>query len=392
MKILAVATPGAGHVNPMMSLIEAFLAQGDEVTVAAGEDPGGAVARAGAEFRQAGRGEMDWFADLQARVLHGLPGDGLAPERINHYFVPRLFAEVAAPDMIDEVVAIGRELGPDLVMFETYALAGPLAAEVLGVPGVHHLISPMLPHEVMVMADDAVSPIWRSFDCFTPGYGGVYRGITIEITPPSLEGQSVPDGETLAMRPAPLPATGPAHSDPPCVYLTLGTMFGNSEVFRTALAGLAGEDVEVVVTVGADNDPAALEPVPANARVQRYIPQAELLPRCSAIVHHGGSGTMYGALAHGVPQVVLPQGADNFVNGWLLARCGAGVTIGPKEFSSDAVREGVRLVLRQRSYGETGRRLAKELAALPEPGEVARTLRDRIMGSLGAQSFPDPLP
>jgi len=101
---------------------------------------------------------------------------------------------------------------------------------------------------------------------------------------------------------------------------------------------------------------------------------------------------MYGALAHGVPQVVLPQGADNFVNGWLLARCGAGVTIGPKEFSSDAVRDGVRLVLRQRSYGETGRRLAKELAALPEPGEVARTLRDRIMGSLGAQSFPDPLP
>src|SRR5580658_10189734 len=145
MKILAVATPGAGHVNPMIPLIEAFLAQGDEVTVAAGEDPGGAVARSGAVFRQAGRGEMEWFADLQARVLHGLPGDGLAPERINHYFVPRLFAEVAAPEMIDEVVAIGRELGPDLVLFETYAFAGPLAAEVLGVPGVHHLISPMLP-------------------------------------------------------------------------------------------------------------------------------------------------------------------------------------------------------------------------------------------------------
>ena len=148
MKVLAVATPGAGHVNPMMPLIEAFLAQGDEVTVAAGEDPGGVVARAGAVFAGAGRGEMDWFADLGARVLHGLPGDGLAPERINHYFVPRLFAEVAAPDMIDDVVAIGRELGPDLVLFETYALAGPLAAEVLGVPGVHHLISPMLPHEV----------------------------------------------------------------------------------------------------------------------------------------------------------------------------------------------------------------------------------------------------
>ena len=380
MKILAVATPGAGHVNPMMPLIEALLAQGDEVTVAAGEDPGRAVARAGAVFRQAGRGEMAWFSDLQARVLHGLPGDGLAPERINHYFVPRLFAEVAAPDMIDEVVAIGRELGPDFVLFESYALSGPLAAEVLGVPGVHHLISPMLPHEVTALADDAVSPIWRSFDCSSPGYGGLYRGITIEITPPSLEGQTIPGGETLAMRPAPLPATGPAHSDPPCVYMTLGTLFGNTEVFRTALAGLAGEGVEVVVTVGADNDPAALERVPANARVERYIPQTELLPRCSAIVHHGGSGTMYGALAHGVPQVVLPQGADNFVNGWLIARSGAGVTIGPEDVTPEAVRDAVHLVLEEPSYRDTGRRLAAELAALPEPAEVAHTLRERISG------------
>ena len=52
--------------------------------------------------------------------------------------------------------------------------------------------------------------------------------------------------------------------------------------------------------------------------------------------------------------------------------------IRPDEVSSDAVRDGVRLVLEQPSYRDTGRRLAKELATLPDPGEVARTLRDRI--------------
>jgi UDP:flavonoid glycosyltransferase YjiC (YdhE family) len=380
-KILAVATPGAGHVNPMLPLIEAFMAQGDEVTVAAGEDPSGAVARTGAAFRTAGRGEMEWFHDLQARVLHGSPGDGIAPERINHYFFPRVFAEVAAPDMIDDVVALGRELRPDLVVFETYALAGPLAAEVLGVPSVHHLISPMLPHDVSELGDDAVSPMWRSFDRFTPGYGGLYQGITIEVSPPSLEGQTVPAGESLAMRPGPVPAIEPMRSDPPCVYLTLGTYFGgNTAVFQTVLAGLANEDIEVIATVGANNDPAAIDPVPANSRVERYVPQAELLPRCSAVIHHGGAGTMYGSLAHGLPQVVLPQGADNFVNGGLLTRCGAGLSIGPEQLTPEAVCDAVRSVLTDPSYRDTARQLADELAALPEPGAVARGLRDRFGG------------
>lgn len=379
MKVLAVATPGAGHVNPMLPLIEAFLAQGDEVAVAAGADPGGAVARTGATFRVAGRNEMAWFTDLQARVLHGSPGDGLGPERINHYFFPRLFAEVAAPDMIDDVVTLGRKLRPDLVLFESYALAGPLAAEVLGLPGVHHLISPMLPHDVSQLADDAVAPIWRSFDRTTPGHAGLYQGITIEISPPTLEAQLVPAGESLGMRPAQLPLTAPAPTDPPCVYLTLGTFFGNNtEVFRTALAGLADEDIEVVVTVGADNDPAAIGPVPPNTRVERYVPQADLLPRCSVVIHHGGAGTMYGSLAHGLPQVVLPQGADNFVNGELLARCGAGVSIGPEERTSEAVRDAVRSVLTSSSYGDSARQLADELAALAKPEDVAQQLHDRF--------------
>lgn len=379
MRVLAVATPAAGHINPMLPLIEAFLAQGDEVTVAAGDDPGGAVARTGAAFRVAGRSEMEWFHDLQARVLHGSPGDGLGPERINHYFFPRLFAEVAVPDMIDDVVTLGREFRPDLVVFETYALAGPLAAAVLGVPGVHHLISPMLPHDVSQLADDAVAPIWRSFDRTTPGYAGLYQGITIEISPPMLQAQVVPAGESLAMRPAPRPTTEAVRTDPPRVYLTLGTFFANNtEVFRTALAGLANEDVEVVVTVGADNDPAAIGPVPANTRVERYVPQADLLPRCSVVIHHGGAGTMYGSLAHGLPQVVLPQGADNFVNGELLARCGAGLSIGPENLTPEAVRDAVHSVLTDPSYSYNALQLAGELAELPEPKHVAHRLQGRF--------------
>ena len=377
MKVLVVCDAGVGHVNPLLPLAQALLSGGDRVVVAAGSDPGGVVARSGAEFRAAGHGEMDWFDALRSRV-RGFPGDGLAPDRINHYFYPRLFGEIASADMIDDVLACGRELEPDVVVFETYALAGPLAADVLGVPAVHHLISPMLPHEVLELANDAVSPLWRSFERDAPGYAGVYRDLTIEITPPSLEAQRVPSGESLAMRPVPPPVTAQTTSNPPIVYVTLGTSFSNVDVFRAALEGLAGEDVDVVVTVGPDQDPAALAPVPANATIERFIPQADLLPRCSVVVHHGGSGTMFGSFAHGLPQVVVPQGADNFINASLIARAGAGVILEPGNAAPTSFRDAVLSVLAEASYTTAAQRIAAELCALPSPEEVAETLRRRF--------------
>ena len=321
---------------------------------------------------------MDWFDILRSRV-RGFPGDGLAPERINHYFVPRLFADIAACNMIDDLIEVGRNFGPDVILYETYAFAAPLAAEVLGVPAVHHLISPMLAHEVMDLANDSLSPLWRSFDRHAPGWGGLYRGLTIEVTPHSLEALSVPAGESIALRSAPLPLRPRERSDRAVVYVTLGTFFGgNTHVFRSVLDGLAGEDAEVVVTVGADNDPAGLGRISENVRVERYIPQADLLPRCSAVVHHGGSGTMFGAVAHGVPQVVIPQGADNFVNAKNVERAGVGLSILPGDLRADEVRRRVRAVLDDRSFAEKAAQLERELAAMASADDVAGELATRF--------------
>ncbi len=348
------------------------------MVVATAEDPGGGAAAAGAGHRVVGHGEMDWFQTLLGRT-RGAPGDGLPPERINHYFLPRLFGEIATADMVDDLISIGREFQPDLVLAEAYAFAGPLAAAVLGVPLVHHLIGPLMSHDVMELVNDAVTPMWRSFGLDSPRFGGVYAGTTIEVSPPSLEPLSLPEGEGLRLRPAPLPLRSPAPTDPPTVYLTLGTFFGgNTHVFRAALEALADEPVRVVTTVGAGGDPAALDPVPPNARVERYIPQAELLPDCSVVIHHGGAGTMFGSLAHGIPQVVIPQGADNFINGSLVQRCGIGTSIGPDEASAERIRTDVLRLMADPQAHQAGRQLAAEIAEMPSAADVAAQLRARF--------------
>jgi len=377
MKVLVVSTPLSGHLSPLLPLVEALLAGGDEVVVSSGAEAASTVERCGARFSPAGAGDRVWFERLRDRT-RGNPGDGIAPERINHYFVPRLFAEIAAADMIDEVLACGRDLEPDLVIFENYAFAGPLAAELLGVPGVTHLVGPMPDHEVYVLANDAVSPLWRSFGCDVPGLAGVYGDLTIEICPPSLEPTEVPRGEVLALRPSPLAdraATAPLR---PLVYVTFGTFFNaNLDPFRVVLEALSDEPVDVVMTVGSDQDPAALAPFPRNARVERFIPQATVLPEAAAVVHHGGAGTTFGALAHGVPQVIVPQGADNFDHAAMCTRAGSAVTVLPGQVDPTTIANAVRQVLDEPSYAIAARTTAEEIAAMPGPDAVADALRAR---------------
>jgi len=359
----------------MLPLVTSLVAGGDRVVVAAAESAAGVVVGSGAEFAAVGHGEEAWFSALVQRT-RGSPGDGLGPERIHHYFLPRVFGEIGADDMIDDLLALGKVLEPDVIIFETCAFAGPLLGDLLEVPTVHHYFGPLIDPEVLDLVDDAVSPLWRSFGRSSPGCAGVYRDLTIEICPASLETYAMPSGERLFLRPAPLPAEVSSATDPPLVYATLGTQFNRAtNVFRDILAGLSEEPVNVVVTVGQDQEPSDLAPIPPNARVERYIPQATLLPKCSAVVHHGGAGTTFGCFTQGVAQVVIPQGADNFINAAMVERAGAGVTLLPEDVNAVAIRDAVTTVIRESRFGEAARRIAEEIAFMPGPDDVARDLR-----------------
>src|SRR3954468_17808124 len=375
MDVLVVSTPGAGHLNPLLPLVRALLDAGDEVVVASGPESASTVEHTGARFERAGLTVGEVMGCLAART-RGMPGDGLPPERIVHYFLPRAFGEVGMAAMIDDVLGIGRALDPDVVVFEAFALAGPLAAEVLGVPGVEHMFGPLPPMEAVMLANDAVSPIWREHGLDVPGWAGMYRDLTIQVCPPSWELAEVPVGESLFLRPAPLP-TMPRHlADPPVVYVTFGTLFNsNLDLFGTVIGELAAEPIQLVVTVGRNQAPAALLPQPANVRVERFIPQADLLPTCSVVVHHGGAGTTFGALAHGIPQVIVPQGADNYDNAAMCERAGMAVVLDPDEFSARAIAEGVSAVLRARGFLEAALRTAEEIATMADAAEVAAMVR-----------------
>jgi UDP:flavonoid glycosyltransferase YjiC (YdhE family) len=366
----------------------ALVEQGDQVLVASGPAVEPMTVSANLEFAVAGRDMEAWFGELGSR-LRGAPGDGLPPDRIAAYFVPRLFAEIGAADMVDDVLRIGREFRPDAVLFDTEAYCGPLVAELLGVPSVHHAFGALPDAEVLQLTTDALSPLWRSFGLDVPPGAGLDRGSTVTVLPPSLDpGAEVLGGRAWPTRVTPLPARPPGPTAPPLVYLTLGTMWADAGLISTVVEALADESLQLVVTTGS-LDPAALGELPDNVSAQRYRPQEELLPDCSAVVHHAGAGTMLGALAHGLPQVALPQAADNFVNARLLERSGAATVLMPGQVSEASVRSAVQAALTRPSHRAAAATIAAELSSMPSPHQTAAGLRAHLDGTAsGDASLP----
>jgi rhamnosyltransferase subunit B len=82
--------------------------------------------------------------------------------------------------------------------------------------------------------------------------------------------------------------------------------------------------------------PAALPP---EIRHVAYVPFSQVLPRCKALVHHGGIGTVAQGLAAGVPQLVMAMSHDQPDNGYRLTRLGVGAYVYPKAFTPGRVAD-----------------------------------------------------
>lgn len=380
MRVLVTCVPQTGHIVPLLPLAEAFAAAGHEVVWASGPDAADPVTSRGLTFRRAGPAFGEWYGTLMART-RGAPGDGLAPDRVERYFLPRLFGEVGTALLLDDLLAVARDLRPELVVFDPLTYAGPLVATLVGARGVVHTVGPFTDRAITDLVADAVSPIWRQQGLDVPEHAGIYAGEVVTICPPSLDPAVTALSEVRTLRPTALPE--PQSSPPPdvpgwvwerpVVYLTLGTFSNNPTMFTLLLEALADVAVNVVATIGRDNDTSAV-PAPPNAHVAQFIPQQLLLPHCAAAVHHAGAGTAFGVLAHRLPSVAVPQGADNFAIAARLHDAGAARTLMPEQVTVDAVREAATRVLDAPVHRQAAHRLGDEIAAMPSPADVAADL------------------
>ena len=370
MRVLFSSTSGVGHVIPMLQLARAFGDAGHDVLWATSPDAMPLVTGAGLAAAAAGaHGEHE--AGLRGAVFRGaaeLPGAERAP-----YVFPRMFGEALTPPMVADLLPLAREWGPDLLVHEHAELAAPLVATVLGVPSVTHSFGTAVPVPILEDTTSRLAPLWREHDLDIPRYAGCFRAGYLDICPPLVQTTSV-DHIPHVQEIRPVTVSRPEPVADPLVYVTLGTVQNRPELLREVVAGVAGVGVRVLVAVGPRVEPETLGEQPDHVRVEQWVDQGEVLRRSTAVVSHAGSGTFLGALALGLPQLCLPQAADQFRNAEGGVRAGAALALGPHDATPDSVRTSVERVLADGALREGAERVAAEIAAMPGPEEVVGLL------------------
>jgi UDP:flavonoid glycosyltransferase YjiC (YdhE family) len=151
-----------------------------------------------------------------------------------------------------------------------------------------------------------------------------------------------------------------------------------ARIYGIALEAVADLPARVLLTTGPMETPLSA-PAP-NVHIERWVPQADVLPEARAVVCHGGSGTTLGALAAGVPLVITPLFADQPQNARRVAATGAGIHVQGHEWSEAmravdpvALHDAIATVLTDDVYAEAAQRIAAEIRELP-PVDTALTV------------------
>lgn len=348
------------------------------------------LASLGAELARRGHTVSVWCGRLhmplvQRMGLHALPLDSealptQALQKLSVLKAPLLWRRVeqawrsAYPALAAEVAALAPGAPKPLLVASTFALAGRLAQEKLGLKLASVHLSPMCMVSFLDMpaVGDLAMPVWmpqrlrpplgrwlerRLFDPVTaPGLNAFRAGLGLAppvrqvlshwmhspdlvlglfpdwFAPPQADWPAAAqllgfplvdgaDGTPLAQTDPALEAFLRAGA-PPVVFYPGSARRDARAFFHQALAACQQQGRRALLLTRYGEQAAPDGALPAWALHRSYVPFAELLPRCAALVHCGGIGTLAQALQAGCPQLLLPHHFDQFDNAARLRSLG----------------------------------------------------------------------
>jgi MGT family glycosyltransferase len=220
----------------------------------------------------------------------------------------------------------------------------------------------------------------RVLVCSSPSYdfGSGSVPANVRYVGPQLEGH-------------PGQGSGDRWAGPPGQPLVLvglsSTVMRQEGLLQRAADALGQLPVRGLVTTGPAVDPAVIS-APANVTVTRWARHADVLPHCSAVITHGGHGTVMKALIAGVPLIVVPLGRDQPDNAGRVVHASAGIRL-RKNATASAIQAAVSRVTEDPRYRAAARRMAARLASERDDNLVVDEL-EQVAARGPAAGHPTP--
>lgn len=423
MRVLFCTWPAAAHLYPSVPMARALHDAGHEVRVISHPsllDTIDATGLTGVSLgdertlpQPLGAGRPiapDTYADL-VRLTESLGLDGYDRyvwTYYRDYMLPAVRdfqpegAPAGAPQLaLDALVGFCRSWRPDLVLWDPTMPAAGVAARVSGAAHARILWGPDLcgwAHEQYTrcakLSDDALLPEEPMVSSVRPMAERYGLPLTDDLlfgqwtVDPVLERMRLPTAvRTVSMRweayagPAVLPEWLKEPPARPRVAITLGSSIrawgrDSALLVNRVLEMVDGLDIEAVATLDA-SQLAVADRIPDNVRTVDYIPLTELLPTCSAVIHHGGHGSFGAALVNRIPQfVVMDPGypMEAPLTGRFLSRSGVGTGVRVDRHTGVELRAGLSRLLTSPSFRDAAAELYTDLLTAPEPSEIIPVL------------------
>jgi UDP:flavonoid glycosyltransferase YjiC (YdhE family) len=376
MRVLFAVSPGFDHLFPAVGLAWSLRAAGHEVAVATSGVTVDAATRAGlAAYDVSPGADFDAIFPLLGTVQERAArmrerGRTVARAGVTPEVILEKFGRVSEL-MVDGTLAFARAWRPDLIVYSRLQGAALVTARALNVPAVENGFSFLREGSMPARFLPHLEPLYarHSVPAELP------RIVSLYFAPEHL---MYGEGEGWTTRAMPyqggaLIPSWMIERDRPRVCITLGTTvphIAGVGSLQAVLAAAADIDAEFVLALGDDPDLEPLGTLPGNVRVVGWSPLSLLLDHSDAIVHHGGANTTLASAHAGVPQLVMPHGADNWINADIVTRSGVGLQREPEELDvSD-----VRTLLSDEDIRKAAGSLAADLATGPALDTIVERL------------------
>lgn len=383
-KIIFLAIPAHGHVNPTLPVVQELVRRGEQVLYYNTEEFRPQIERTGATFRAYPETEMT-SAAISKTWQNG--------NIVNFSVMVLRTTEKILTFLLDDLPPEK----PDLIIFDSLALWGKMAATLLNVRAggsISHFVldlplSSVSPRELLTMLRQGLPKVpslvlarWRLIRRFGkevfPSSQPLFpmRGnLNIVFTSRELQPDMALIDETFrfvgpSINPETRDESVPFEiaNDGPVVYMSLGTIhYAPADFYRDCFHTFANYPAQFILSVGKQTDIGMLGTIPPNFIVRPSVPQLEVLQQSDVFITHGGMNSIHEGLYYGVPLIVIPHHFEQLTNARCVSRLGAAVIVESQvregQFTAAQLREILDRILREPGYRTAAQNVQKTLHA-----------------------------